>query len=212
MLFRSLSFRQGDIIEVLSQQPSGWWDGLLGEERGWFPSNYVTIITDEEVDQALSGSELSGAESSTAGPRTEDPTVDMTHALMRGSQSENEEWLDRELQAQAQRRPAATTAPATSTGDASRSRSNTGQSAAAVPKAQPGDFCVPEVTPDHQVRAPLRMISYISDSITALSRFGLSMRELANVPGISPVNQKTKPPTVTWQDSPPNPARALQRP
>ncbi|RXW21608.1 hypothetical protein EST38_g4250 [Candolleomyces aberdarensis] len=146
----ALSFRQGDLIEVLSQQPSGWWDGLLGEERGWFPSNYVTIITDEEVDQALSGSELSGAESSTAGPRTEDPTVDMTHALMRGSQSENEEWLDRELQAQ--RRPATSTAPSSSIGDASRSRSNTGQSAAVVAKAQPPeDFWVPEVTADHQI-------------------------------------------------------------
>ncbi|KAJ7440631.1 SH3 domain-containing protein, partial [Mycena galericulata] len=37
----ALSFRQNDIIEVLTQQPSGWWDGLLGDERGWFPSNYV---------------------------------------------------------------------------------------------------------------------------------------------------------------------------
>ncbi|KAI5835257.1 SH3-domain-containing protein, partial [Schizophyllum commune Tattone D] len=37
----ALSFKRGDIIEVLTQQPSGWWDGLLGDERGWFPSNYV---------------------------------------------------------------------------------------------------------------------------------------------------------------------------
>ncbi|KAF8208652.1 SH3 domain-containing protein, partial [Mycena galopus ATCC 62051] len=36
-----LSFRQNDIIEVLAQAASGWWDGLLGNERGWFPSNYV---------------------------------------------------------------------------------------------------------------------------------------------------------------------------
>ncbi|KAJ7263986.1 SH3 domain-containing protein, partial [Mycena haematopus] len=36
-----LSFRQNDILEVLTQKPSGWWDGLLGDERGWFPSNYV---------------------------------------------------------------------------------------------------------------------------------------------------------------------------
>ena len=38
-----LSFRRDDIIEVLSQEPSGWWDGLLRNERGWFPSNYVVI-------------------------------------------------------------------------------------------------------------------------------------------------------------------------
>ncbi|KAF8176673.1 SH3 domain-containing protein, partial [Mycena galopus ATCC 62051] len=37
----AISFRQGDIIEVLTQQPSGWWDGLWGDQRGWFPSNYV---------------------------------------------------------------------------------------------------------------------------------------------------------------------------
>jgi son of sevenless len=45
----SLSFRKDDIIEVLTQLPSGWWDGLLGEARGWFPSNYVEQIDDKEV-------------------------------------------------------------------------------------------------------------------------------------------------------------------
>ncbi len=46
----SLSFRRGEIIEVLNRLETGWWDGLLGEQRGWFPSNYVEIITDEETD------------------------------------------------------------------------------------------------------------------------------------------------------------------
>ena len=49
----ALSFRRGDIIEILSQQPSGWWDGLLGDERGWFPSNYVVIISEEEAEQVF---------------------------------------------------------------------------------------------------------------------------------------------------------------
>ena len=49
----SLSFRKNDIIEVLTQLDSGWWDGLLGDERGWFPSNYVTTISDEEAELAL---------------------------------------------------------------------------------------------------------------------------------------------------------------
>jgi son of sevenless-like protein len=53
----SLSFRRNDVIEVLTRLESGWWDGLLGDERGWFPSNYVTVITDEEAEAALSGSE-----------------------------------------------------------------------------------------------------------------------------------------------------------
>lgn len=54
----ALSLRTGDVIEVLTQQPSGWWDGLLYDTRGWFPSNYVEIIPDEEVDEALSQVEM----------------------------------------------------------------------------------------------------------------------------------------------------------
>lgn len=50
----SLSFSQGDIIEVLSTLPSGWWDGIICETktRGWFPSNYVQIVENEDVDWA----------------------------------------------------------------------------------------------------------------------------------------------------------------
>ncbi|KAK7014093.1 cell division cycle-related protein [Paramarasmius palmivorus] len=54
-----LKLRKGDVIEVLSQQPSGWWDGLLGDERAWFPSNYVTVIDEEEAEGELSSSSAS---------------------------------------------------------------------------------------------------------------------------------------------------------
>jgi hypothetical protein len=50
----SLSFKRGDVIEVLNTLPSGWWDGLLDDERGWFPSNYVQAITEQEAEAALS--------------------------------------------------------------------------------------------------------------------------------------------------------------
>ena len=53
----SLSFHKDDIIEVLTRLESGWWDGLLGQERGWFPSNYVTVISDQEADAALAAAE-----------------------------------------------------------------------------------------------------------------------------------------------------------
>ncbi|KAG2185995.1 hypothetical protein INT43_002433 [Umbelopsis isabellina] len=43
----ALSFGKGDIIEVLTQLESGWWDGWCNGLRGWFPSNYVVIIEDE---------------------------------------------------------------------------------------------------------------------------------------------------------------------
>jgi son of sevenless-like protein len=50
----SLSFEKGAIIEVLTQLESGWWDGLLGiNTRGWFPSNYVEVISDEEAEMEL---------------------------------------------------------------------------------------------------------------------------------------------------------------
>ncbi|KAI6106332.1 ras guanine nucleotide exchange factor domain-containing protein [Pisolithus croceorrhizus] len=36
-----LSFRAGQLIQVLNKDSSGWWDGELDGQRGWFPSNYV---------------------------------------------------------------------------------------------------------------------------------------------------------------------------
>ncbi|KAI9029736.1 ras guanine nucleotide exchange factor domain-containing protein [Phycomyces nitens] len=41
-----LFFRKGSIIEVFNRDSSGWWDGLLNDVRGWFPSNYVGRIGD----------------------------------------------------------------------------------------------------------------------------------------------------------------------
>ncbi|KAI8815184.1 ras guanine nucleotide exchange factor domain-containing protein [Cladochytrium replicatum] len=40
----SLSFREGDTIQVITQLDSGWWDGICNNQRGWFPSNYVTNL------------------------------------------------------------------------------------------------------------------------------------------------------------------------
>ena len=41
----SLSFRQGDVIQVITQLTSGWWDGVIKGVRGWFPSNYCVVVT-----------------------------------------------------------------------------------------------------------------------------------------------------------------------
>eukprot|EP01106_Pelomyxa_sp_JSP_P004978 TRINITY_DN17954_c0_g1_i1.p2 TRINITY_DN17954_c0_g1~~TRINITY_DN17954_c0_g1_i1.p2 ORF type:complete len:126 (+),score=21.86 TRINITY_DN17954_c0_g1_i1:517-894(+) len=64
-----LSFHLGDVITVLQQvtspplyppphegskpchhlqDPSGWWQGTLGGQTGWFPANFVELITGEE--------------------------------------------------------------------------------------------------------------------------------------------------------------------
>ncbi|KAF2126579.1 ras GEF [Dothidotthia symphoricarpi CBS 119687] len=40
----SLSFRQGEIIQVITQLESGWWDGVINGVRGWFPSNYCAVV------------------------------------------------------------------------------------------------------------------------------------------------------------------------
>ncbi|KAI4227835.1 MAG: hypothetical protein L6R36_002129 [Xanthoria steineri] len=48
----SLSFRQGDIIQVLTRLESGWWDGVIHGVRGWFPSNYCAFASPPE-DAAL---------------------------------------------------------------------------------------------------------------------------------------------------------------
>lgn len=41
----SLSFHEGDIIQVITRLESGWWDGVINGVRGWFPSNYCQIIS-----------------------------------------------------------------------------------------------------------------------------------------------------------------------
>ena len=61
----SLSFRQGDIIKVLNQLESGWWDGVINNVRGWFPSNYCAVVTGpgepgREGQQLVNGDEVSG--------------------------------------------------------------------------------------------------------------------------------------------------------
>ena len=40
----SLSFHEGDIIQVITRLESGWWDGVINGVRGWFPSNYCEEI------------------------------------------------------------------------------------------------------------------------------------------------------------------------
>jgi len=49
----SLSFRQGEIIQVITQLESGWWDGVINGVRGWFPSNYCALVNGpiEEGDE-----------------------------------------------------------------------------------------------------------------------------------------------------------------
>ncbi|KAG0293172.1 hypothetical protein BGZ98_002286, partial [Dissophora globulifera] len=46
----SMSFQKNDLIQVLTQQESGWWYGYCRGNRGWFPSNYVEVITNDDFE------------------------------------------------------------------------------------------------------------------------------------------------------------------
>ncbi|KAG9081887.1 hypothetical protein FRC07_014388, partial [Ceratobasidium sp. 392] len=84
----SLSFSRGDIVEVLTQLESGWWDGLIGSERGWFPSNFVTVISEAEAE----------AELALRGDVEQPPTVvELDPAQLETSGSDSE-WLQDELE------------------------------------------------------------------------------------------------------------------
>ena len=66
----SLSFRQGDVIQVLNQLESGWWDGIINDVRGWFPSNYCAVVNRPE-DSGKAGQNAGGAEDSLGESGTE---------------------------------------------------------------------------------------------------------------------------------------------
>ncbi|EDU48435.1 cell division control protein 25 [Pyrenophora tritici-repentis Pt-1C-BFP] len=55
----SLSFRTGDIIQVITQLESGWWDGVIHGVRGWFPSNYCAVVQrpSEDVEDDREGAD-----------------------------------------------------------------------------------------------------------------------------------------------------------
>ena len=135
----ALSFRRDDIIEILTRQPTGWWDGLLGDERGWFPSNYVVIISDEEADAVFAQAEID-AQTAAVAQLQPSALLNDPQAYFRGIQPEQEEWLHNEL------------GKATSNHDAQGGISR-----------QSSDFWIPEVTPDGQV---LPSQCHLSQSLT----------------------------------------------
>jgi son of sevenless-like protein len=51
----SLSFRRGDIIRVITESESGWWDGVNNGVRGWFPANYCAVVAGPVKDSEEGG-------------------------------------------------------------------------------------------------------------------------------------------------------------
>lgn len=73
----SLSFRQGDIIQVITQLESGWWDGVIHGVRGWFPSNYCAVVASPYEDGTSNG--LRAGDSEAEESEEEYAEQDQTH-------------------------------------------------------------------------------------------------------------------------------------
>lgn len=41
---KCISFKKGDLLYVLKEDKSGWWNGSVDGERGWFPSNFCRSV------------------------------------------------------------------------------------------------------------------------------------------------------------------------
>ncbi|KAI5810996.1 ras guanine nucleotide exchange factor domain-containing protein [Peziza echinospora] len=75
----SLSFSQGDMIQVLTQLESGWWDGIVHGQRGWFPSNYCVVVNNTDPGNGVGISPLDDSddtEEGSSGEEAEDEDSD----------------------------------------------------------------------------------------------------------------------------------------
>ncbi|CAJ0583300.1 unnamed protein product, partial [Mesorhabditis spiculigera] len=43
-----LTFSKNDIIMITQQMEGGWWEGTLNGMTGWFPSDYVSVLSEKE--------------------------------------------------------------------------------------------------------------------------------------------------------------------
>ena len=39
-----LDLKEGDVVKVLKEDDSGWWQGECNGRVGWFPFNYIEVI------------------------------------------------------------------------------------------------------------------------------------------------------------------------
>ena len=76
----SLSFGAGEIIQVITQLESGWWDGVLNGVRGWFPSNYCAVVS-APYDDGRNGRAMAGGDSETEESEDEYPDHGLEHTV-----------------------------------------------------------------------------------------------------------------------------------
>jgi len=83
----SISFKKGDVIQVITQLASGWWDGILNGVRGWFPSNYCVVVTGPDAATGDARPPTSGNASNESG--TDDEYEENDNAQLASSQHES---------------------------------------------------------------------------------------------------------------------------
>lgn len=44
-----LSLKEGEIVEIIDKDESGWWIGKIDNRKGEFPFNYVQLLTEDEA-------------------------------------------------------------------------------------------------------------------------------------------------------------------
>ncbi|KAJ3793862.1 hypothetical protein GGU11DRAFT_811634, partial [Lentinula aff. detonsa] len=151
----ALTFTTGSIIEVLTRQESGWWDGMLGDERGWFPSNYVEVISEEEAEREWGEREREMEREMEVQGEMEmgrewgeregwEGEVDMGHALISASASSSsssatDEWLAQALSS------------GSKSGSGSREREGRRERGRERERESASDFWMPQVASNGQI-------------------------------------------------------------
>lgn len=87
----SLSFRQGDIIQVITQLESGWWDGVIHGVRGWFPSNYCAVVHPPFDDPRRMGEDSETEESGDEYGESGDDTVNGVGSSQNGGKEDTQD-------------------------------------------------------------------------------------------------------------------------
>jgi son of sevenless len=130
----SLSFHKNDILEVVNRLESGWWDGYLGELRGWFPSNYVAVISMEEAEEVFYNAQVLLPPSVQAASYGKDKAM---NGIAEEESSSEDNWLQGEEDH---------SISGNGNGNGGHERSNSFEST-----EETNDFWLPEVTADGQV-------------------------------------------------------------
>ncbi len=76
-----LSLREGEIVEVLDKDESGWWIGRVDNRKGEFPFNYVQLLTEDEAKAYINGHATAASASTSDGAGANGSNGDASTAM-----------------------------------------------------------------------------------------------------------------------------------